>query len=269
MYSQLGDRPADHGDAFEFADPDVADAYRHRPPYPADTFTALSELMPGPSRRMLDLGCGSGFIARPMAPLTDSVDAVDISAAMLDLGRQKTTAASHPNLRWLHGPAESCPLEPGYDLITAGESLHWMDLRAIMARVQTLLAPGGWLAILRAGCLPTPWASDLMSVVARYKAPGPEISSRRVADDLVRGGLFVAAGVREVGPETFVQSIDDYVESFHGRSVLSRRRLGRANAQAFDDAVRRLLDAAGCQEVTQQITARIIWGRPTAVVPPS
>lgn len=45
----------------------VAEAYRHRPPYPNELFDALERLLaPGP-RHVLDLGCGDGALARPLA----------------------------------------------------------------------------------------------------------------------------------------------------------------------------------------------------------
>ena len=66
-----------------FTDPNVARAYRYRPEYPPDTFRILSDLIVGPPT-VLDVGAGTGAIARGMVPFVDRVDAVDISTAMID-----------------------------------------------------------------------------------------------------------------------------------------------------------------------------------------
>jgi 2-polyprenyl-3-methyl-5-hydroxy-6-metoxy-1,4-benzoquinol methylase len=79
--------------AAAFADADVADAYQHRPPYPAEVFDILTGLITDAPRQVLDLGAGEGAIARPLAPLVDRVEALDASrletsvAASLTWGR--------------------------------------------------------------------------------------------------------------------------------------------------------------------------------------
>src|SRR5688572_25907174 len=105
--------------AATFEDASVAAAYRCRPPHPAQTFEILTSLIRDTPRTVLDLGCGDGLIARPLTPLVDRVDAVDISAAMVAEGRRRP-GGDHPNLRWIVGAAETAPLSPPYALITAG-----------------------------------------------------------------------------------------------------------------------------------------------------
>jgi 2-polyprenyl-3-methyl-5-hydroxy-6-metoxy-1,4-benzoquinol methylase len=109
-----------------FQDRSVAAAYRLRPPYPPETFEVLAGLLADGPRVALDVGCGDGAIARPLAPLVDRVDAVDASAAMIEAGKG-LPGGGHPRLRWIIGRAEDAPLRPPYALVTAGSSLHWMD----------------------------------------------------------------------------------------------------------------------------------------------
>ena len=68
-----------------FQDQSVVRAYRYRPQYPAATFGLLADLLPVKCRPrvVLDAGCGTGFVARTLAPLVERVDAVDFSAAAL------------------------------------------------------------------------------------------------------------------------------------------------------------------------------------------
>ena len=117
--------------AATFEDASVAAAYRCRPPHPAETFAILTGLIRDTPRTVLDLGCGDGLVARPLAPLVDRVDALDISAAMLAEGRRRP-GGDHPNLTWIVGAAETAPLSPPYALVTAGDSLHWMDWDVVL-----------------------------------------------------------------------------------------------------------------------------------------
>ena len=128
-----------------WTEPDVARAYRYRPEYPPETFQILSDLIVGP-RTVLDVGAGTGALARGMVPLVDRVDAVDISRAMIEEGRH-LPHGTDPRLRWILGSAEEAPLDPPYGLITAGAAVHWFD------EARTMPRPCTWAAWLRRSCL--------------------------------------------------------------------------------------------------------------------
>src|SRR5918998_866070 len=106
----------------------VARAYRHRPPYPPALFDALEALIVDAPRHVLDLGAGEGALARPLAERVDKVDAVEISPAMVAEGRARP-GGDHPHLAGHVAAGESFALQGPYALVTAGQSLHWMDLR--------------------------------------------------------------------------------------------------------------------------------------------
>src|SRR5438034_129320 len=86
--------------AESFKDPDVIAAYPSRPAYADAAIQFLSELITHDPRRVLDIGCGTGDIARPLAPLVDHVDAVDFSAGMITTGQELPGGAAS-NLRWI------------------------------------------------------------------------------------------------------------------------------------------------------------------------
>src|SRR5690242_19367942 len=118
-----------------FQDTSVVAAYQHRPPYPAQTFEILAGLIPPTTspRAVLDAGCGTGFVARPLARYVDRVDAADISAAMIAAGRS-LPGGDDPRLRWFCGAIESVAVEPPYALIVAAASLHWMEWEIALPR---------------------------------------------------------------------------------------------------------------------------------------
>src|SRR3982751_4137518 len=90
--------------AAQFEDASVAAAYKFRPEHPPQTFEILRDLIAGAPRRVLDVGCGTGFIACGLAPLVDHVDALDPSRAMLEEAKL-SPGGRHPNLNWIHGRA--------------------------------------------------------------------------------------------------------------------------------------------------------------------
>ena len=59
----------------------VAESYRFRPQYPSELIDLLVPLAGSKEpRSVLDVGCGTGDLAWPMASLVERVDAVDLSA---------------------------------------------------------------------------------------------------------------------------------------------------------------------------------------------
>src|SRR5690348_17609551 len=112
--------PARRGElAAVFGTPGVARAYRHRPPYPAEVFETLEQIITDRPRRGLDIGAGEGALARPLARRVDQVDAVERSAAMVETGRRRP-GGDHPAPRWITGAAEAVPLGRPSAPVTAG-----------------------------------------------------------------------------------------------------------------------------------------------------
>src|SRR5205823_2549716 len=141
--------------ASQFQDAAVARSYPRRPPYPQELFPALAGLIGHGVRKVLDLGTGTGAVARGLGGLVDRVDAVDISRPLLDVARSLPNG-DHANIRWIHGSAEEAPLDPPYGLATAGSSLHWMDWEIVLPRVKAALQPGSYLAIFDEEIKPLP-----------------------------------------------------------------------------------------------------------------
>ena len=119
----------------------VAAGYaRHRPTYPADLFSWLSEQC---ERRLQAWDCatGSGQAAIALAAHFESVAATDASA------EQVRAAARHPAVHYSVAPAEATPFDAGaFDLITVGQALHWFDVERFYAEAGRVAAPGGVLA---------------------------------------------------------------------------------------------------------------------------
>jgi SAM-dependent methyltransferase len=247
--------------AESFQDRGVVEAYRYRPPYPAEIFDILAGLISRKPRHVLDIGCGTGNIARQLVSRVERLDAVDVSRPMIEHGKQLPNG-DHPRLRWMHGRVEDAAFDPPYALVTAGESLHWMDWQIVLPRCHRLLAPGDYLAIVTHDTVPDPW-STLGEIVPRYRMDGG-YQPFNMIEHLEQHGLFRGVGEKQVGPSPFMQSIADYIESFHSRSGFSRERMGPDRASAFDREAREILlgsYAAGI--ISLEVSGSVVWGFPT------
>ena len=246
--------------ASAFQEESVAEAYQQRPPYPDEVFAILSGLLLDHPCRVLDVGCGTGFLARRLVERVAHVDAVDISPAMVEQGRRLPRGDS-PTLSWIIGEAESALLNPPYTLITAGDSLHWMNWEVVLPRFADMLTPNGSLAILGVGQAPTPWDGELLPIIQRYSTIEGYQPYDLIAE-LEGRGLFQSVGRRATTPVAFAQSLDAYVESFHGRASFSRERMSADAVRSFDAGVRALVRRYTPGDVTLWVVTEVIWGKP-------
>jgi ubiquinone/menaquinone biosynthesis C-methylase UbiE len=119
----------------------------------AAAHTALvAALAPQPGARLLDVGCGTGVIARRLAEAVQPggvVVGVDISRAMLDFAEGQTLP---PGLRYEQANAASLPFpDAAFDGAAAARTLmHVDDPQAVLMEVQRVLGRGGRFALLEA-----------------------------------------------------------------------------------------------------------------------
>ncbi|GER89608.1 hypothetical protein KDW_37700 [Dictyobacter vulcani] len=246
--------------AESFKDQSIAESYHYRPPYPTETFEILAGLVKGTPRRVLDAGCGIGYIARNLVAAVDHIDAVDFSQAMITEG-QSHPNGDHPSLHWLHGSMEDVVLEPPYGLIAAGESVHWMNWEIVFPRFQQLLVPDGYLAIIEHETEPDDWS--LLSNLIPHYTTNKDYEPSNMIVDLEQHGLFKKVGEQRTSYIAYPQSIEDYIASYHSRSGFSRERMGVEQATAFDqeaEVTLRKLYPDGT--IPLQVASNIIWGLP-------
>jgi len=260
----VGDGPADRDSlATTFRHPGVADAYRHRPPYPADVFDILERIITDRPRRVLDIGAGEGALARPLADRVDHVDAVDISAAMVRAGRRRP-GGTRPNLRWIVGAAGTAPLDGPYALVTAGASLHWMSWQPTLTRLAAAMTPHAFLAIVEHGHRNLPWREELTDVIVRHSRSRGYDPAFSLVDALCAAGLLELAGRAETAPIVFRQPVADYIEHFHSTASLARELMTGDEAAAFGHAVEDLVRPYAVDGVLDlPVAAELAWGRIT------
>lgn len=124
---------------------------RYRTGYPPDGVAALAARTGlDAGEDAVDIGCGSGQLAIPLARHARHVLAIDPVGGMLDEGRAAATAAGVANVTWLAGDSArlaSLVRSPAR-LATFAASFHWTDRTAVLATLDRLVAPGGSVVVV-------------------------------------------------------------------------------------------------------------------------
>jgi SAM-dependent methyltransferase len=124
---------------------------RYRTGYPAHLVDRLAALV-GLERdgTAVDVGCGSGQLAIPLAAHAGRVIAIDPLAGMLEIGRAKAEAAGLRNITWLLGDSSRLDqLVPrGAHLATFAASFHWTDRAQVVRGLDRLLDAGAHIVTI-------------------------------------------------------------------------------------------------------------------------
>lgn len=148
------------------------------------------------ARRVLDVGCGPGYLLRLLAercPQADELVGVDPAPGMISVA---TAAAEDDRLRFTPGTAERLPFPDGaFDLVVSTTSFdHWADQRAGLGECARVLAPGGRFVL-----------ADQFSLVLLPTLLGGRRDKARTRQRATR--LLRAAGFRELAWHPLYMSI--------------------------------------------------------------
>ena len=249
--------------ADQFRDESIVDAYVNYPPYSAEVFEVLDGLIRDEPRTVLDMGCGTGEIARPLAGYVDRVDAVDQSKAMIRIGRCRD-GGDRANIRWVCQSAEDFQYEARYSLIVTAASLHWMDWHTVLPRMAESLSPRGYLAIVGGHKIAAPWDDDLNSIIPTYST-NRDFAPYDLIGELERRKLYSVRKRVRTAPRQHHMGVDRYVELLHARNGFSRQRMRPRPAAESDGAVRDLVGPfADGDMLDLEMTTSITWGHPSA-----
>lgn len=148
---------------------------RYRSGYPPELFTEFVDRfgLDG-TQIVLDLGCGTGQLAIPLAPYVAQVIAVDPEPTMLDEGRHLAAQRGLESIDWHHG--DSHHLDelrlPTLDLVVLGSSFHWTDRDALLSTLDTLVADHGAVVVISGGApeqqISPAWEKTVTAVRVQY-----------------------------------------------------------------------------------------------------
>lgn len=116
-----------------------------RPDYPFEAVAWMLEPMSAGSRRIVDVGAGTGKLTRVLAHAPGAeIVAVDPDAAMLD-----TLRRSVPGVPTFEGSAERMPLpDASVDAAVLGQAWHWVEPIAASTELGRVIRPGGVLGLI-------------------------------------------------------------------------------------------------------------------------
>ncbi|MBQ1050959.1 methyltransferase domain-containing protein [Micromonospora sp. C51] len=119
----------------------AAEYDRYRPRYPAAALRWALVGIDAPAQ-LVDLGAGTGILARGLLTLGHRVTAVEPDPAM----RAQLTSLDGDALA-LAGSAEAMSLPDGYaDAVLTGQAYHWFDRPRAHVEIARVLRPGGVFA---------------------------------------------------------------------------------------------------------------------------
>ncbi|MFI6349461.1 class I SAM-dependent methyltransferase [Streptomyces sp. NPDC050560] len=169
---------------------------RARAPYPQAVVDRVLAAARG--TRILDVGCGTGIVARQFLAAGRTVLGVEPDPRMADFARRGGVEAETATFE------EWDPAGRTFDAVVSGTAWHWVDPVAGAAKAARVLRPGGVLAPFgHVFELPPPLAKALAAAV-RKAAPDSPAAGGHGSDtsilDAYRGLYDRAAdGIREAG----------------------------------------------------------------------
>lgn len=133
------------------------DYAKHRAGFPPEFFDLLvGRGYARSGQDALDIGCGTGTVARGLAQLGLTVTGIDPSSDLLEQARALDKSES-VEVHYRTGTAEDTGIADGsVDLVTAGQCWHWFDRSRAATEVTRILRPRGRLIIAHFDWLPLP-----------------------------------------------------------------------------------------------------------------
>jgi len=119
-----------------------------------------------PDMDLLEIGCGTGSTAILHAPFVRSIQAVDISPAMLEIARSKADSAGISNVAFEQASLDTLDVgDASCDMVLALSLLHLLeDWQGVIAKARRWLKPGG-LLVTSTSCM-----ADMMPAM-KYVLP--------------------------------------------------------------------------------------------------
>lgn len=251
----------------EFRDEDVSQNYQYRAPYSDGVFEQLISISPR-HRTLLDLGCGTGKIARHLSSSFDHVTAVDPSTAMLSVGKKQNNGNA-PNISWVKGTAEAFEYkgEP-FDLIVAAASIHWMDQEIVFPRLLDIVTEDHVFAVVDGdGAFQPPWQDEWNRFLAYWvnEMTGDEYHAGKkntpYSNFMNRHKNFLRiSGESKILSKPVTQDLQEFILCQHSRSAFTPAKLG-SRLKAFDAELEAILTPYATDgQLTYQVQTQITWG---------
>lgn len=195
---------------------------------------------------VLDLGTGTGTLARGFALRGCSVTGLDASPAMLDEAR-RIDAEIGVAIGYVAGRAEELPFgDAAFDVVSAGQCWHWFDRARAAVQARRVLKDGGRIVIAHFDWIPLPGnvVDATEHLIMRHNPQwkmngGTGLHPRTLADVAI-------AGFTDLEMFSFDLGVPYTHDAWRGRIRASAGVAASLSAQKvaeFDDDLARLLES--------------------------
>jgi SAM-dependent methyltransferase len=250
---------------------------RYRRGYPVTVFdTIVTRFSLTPGTAALDLGCGTGNVAIPLARCGLKVYAVDPDPEMREAGRCRAEAEHITGISWLAGSDATLTTLglPPLRICTMGLSFHWMDRPNVLRALDSLIEPGGGVACVSRSDgffshLHEGWGQAVKEVLTEMLGNSWDYSGRlgkRLNNEKDRHeevflqSPFSSIEVLEFPVhETF--TVDEIIGHQLSTSYIDPVLLGERNAEFRDRLTRRLLEIEPSGTFSSESVVQLIIAR--------
>jgi 2-polyprenyl-3-methyl-5-hydroxy-6-metoxy-1,4-benzoquinol methylase len=96
------------------------------------------------NKKVLEIGCGTGYFTEKFAHSGARIIAVDISPDLLARARER--GLPEAQVEFLAKPFEDCDVDGPFDAVIGSSVLHHLDVEWSLSKIFNLLKPGGYLS---------------------------------------------------------------------------------------------------------------------------
>jgi SAM-dependent methyltransferase len=241
---------------------------RGYPPPVIDTLVGIFNLTSDDI--VIDVGCGTGQLALPLAAKVRAVAGVDPEPDMLAQAHRAAAGQHVTNVAWLLGADTDLPALVGLlggqraGAVTIGQALHWMHYRELFPMLVPLLRRGGGVAVITNG---TPlwlqdsaWSQALRRFLEQWlDTPLTNPCGTDEASQQRYRGAMTAAGF-DVTETSFDYTDDLDLDHLVGSLYSAMPPPPPDQRPAFIEQVRRAV--APQERFTEPVRVRMVLGRP-------
>ncbi len=157
---------------------------------------------------VIDLGCGTGQLALPIARRVHAVVGMDPEPDMLARARRAAAEQDVTNASWVLGADTDIPAlaallgKRPVGAVTVGQALHWMRYDELIRSLVPLFRPGGGIAVITNGTpmwlQESPWSRALRGFLEKWLGQTltrtcgtDDASQQRYRETMAEAGLDV------------------------------------------------------------------------------